>query len=106
VGGAEAVASQIAIQMIFYSGLAAPMVMLTFWRWNTSRLGWSITAKTIALSLALLPAMLVYWFGLSSLTNSDFLRWFTIVMLYLVPVIIWWRVYEVWRVQRRGGQHM
>lgn len=96
----------IIIQVIFYSGLTAPMVMELFWRWHRSELGWSIAAKTIALSLALSPAMLVYWFGVNALTTSDVLRWFSIVMLALVPLIIWWRVWVVYKQQRDGARHV
>ena len=51
----ESQAYQVIMQVIFYSGFAAPAVLATFWRWWRSELGWSIAAKMIALSLALLP---------------------------------------------------
>ncbi len=103
---AEMVAGTVAIQAIFYSGLAAPAVMALFWRWYRTRLGWSVAAKTIALSLALVPAMIKYWLGPAAFVRSDAVTWFTITMLYVVPAVVWWRVYEIYRVQRRGGPHI
>ena len=103
---AEAPVTQVIIQVIFYSGLIAPAVTATFWPWWRSELGWSITAKMLALSLALLPAMLLYWFGLNAFTSSDVLRWFSITALAAVPVIIWWRVWVIFKAQRDGARHV
>jgi len=100
----QATVTQWIIQAIFYSGLAAPLAIATFWRWWESELGISICAKTIALSLALVPAMFLYWFGPTALTRSDALRWFSIVCLGLVPLIIWWRVWVIYKAQRRGSR--
>jgi hypothetical protein len=105
VDGLEIRVSQIEIQAIFYSGLAAPIVMGLFWRWWRSELGWSIIAKTLALSLALLGAMLIYWFGPVSVGRSEGMQWFTLVMLAAIPVIIWWRVLVIWKTQRYGARH-
>ena len=102
----EMLVGQVIIQVIFYSGLIAPAVMATFWPWWRSELGWSITAKTFALSLALLPAMLVYWFGLNAITGSDALRWFSLTALAAVPVIVWWRVWVIYKAQRDGAKHV
>lgn len=101
----QALVSTIVIQVIFYSGLAAPAVMASFWVWWRSELGWSIVAKTLALSLALLPAMFLYWFGPTAFTTSDALRWFSIVALAAVPVILWWRVWVIFKTQRKGARH-
>jgi hypothetical protein len=97
--------SQVEIQVIFYSGLAAPIVMSLFWRWWRSELGWSIIAKTLALSMTLLSLMLAYWFGPLSVARSPEMQWFTLVMLAAIPVIIWWRVWVIYRTQRDGALH-
>jgi hypothetical protein len=101
----QALITEIAIQIIFWSGLAAPAVLALFWPWWRSELGWSITAKTMALSASLLTVMIYYFFGPTVLADSSGLRWFTIVMLYIVPAIIWWRVWVIWKAQRNGTRH-
>lgn len=87
----------IGFHLVFLSGIAAPIVKATFWRWWRSRLGLSIASKTLALSAVLLPVEVNYWF------HQVMPEWFTSVTLYLVVAIIWWRVYEIYRVQRTGG---
>lgn len=101
----EVQVSQIIIQVIFYSGIAAPIVLGLFWKWWRSELGWSIVAKTLALSLALTGTMLIYWFGPTGVARSDAMQWFTLVMLAAVPVILWWRVWVIWKTQRSGARH-
>ena len=96
----------IIIQVIFYSGFAAPIVMATFWPWWRSELGWSIVAKTLALSCALLGVMLVYWFGPTDFAQSAFMQWFTVVALAAVPVALWWRVWVIFKTQRDGAGHV
>ena len=103
---AQARVSLIVIQVIFYSGFAAPAVMATFWPWWRSELGWSIVAKTLALTLALLPAMLIYWFGFNTFTDSRAMQWFSICALAAVPVIVWWRVWVIFKAQRDGARHI
>ena len=101
----QSLVSLVIVQAIFYSGFAAPAVMATFWPWWRSELGWSIVAKTLALSLALLPAMLLYWLGPSAFTTSSALRWFAIGALGFVPLIVWWRVWVIYKAQRDGARH-
>ena len=101
----QSLVSLVIVQAIFYSGFAAPAVMATFWPWWRSELGWSIVAKTFALSLALLPAMLLYWLGPTTFTTSSALRWFSIAALGAVPLIVWWRVWVIYRFQRDGSKH-
>lgn len=96
--------TQVIIQMIFWSGIIAPLVMRTFWPWERSELGWSIVAKTLALSLALLMTVLAYYFGPAFL-HYAVLTWFSIIMLAAVPVILWWRVWVIYKNQRDGARH-
>jgi hypothetical protein len=97
--------SQIILQVIFYSGIAAPAVLALFWKWWRSELGWSITAKMLALSMALFGTMLMFWFGPSGVTRSPVVQWFTLVALAAVPCIIWWRVWVVYKTQRDSIRH-
>ena len=101
----QAQVSEVIIQVIFWSGITAPLVMALFWRWWRTELGWSIVAKTLALSLALLMTVLVIWFGPSALTRSAVLQWFTVAALGAVPVILWWRVWVIYKTQRDGSKH-
>jgi hypothetical protein len=101
----ENLVTEIAVQIIFWSGLAAPAVLGLFWPWWRSELGWSITAKTLALSGTLVSIMIYYLFGPGVLADSAALRWFTIIMLYTIPAIIWWRVWVIYKTQRDGTRH-
>lgn len=93
-------AFQYAIQAVFYAGLGFVAAVSTFWPWWQSQLGWTIAAKSVALSLAVSPGMLVIWFGRNHFTDSPALQWVSIVCLFLVPVILTWRAAVLWHVQR------
>ena len=101
----QAQVAAVIVQVIFYSGFAAPAVMAAFWPWWRSELGWSIVAKTLCLSLALLGAMLESWFGPADFERSAVLQWFTLTMLAAIPVIVWWRVWVIFKAQREGSKH-
>ena len=105
VDGVRAQITHVIIQVIFYSGLLTPLVMATFWRWWQTELGWSIVAKTLCLSASLLMVMLTYWFGPTDFLRSAGLQWFTVVMLAAIPVILWWRVWVIFKTQRDGSKH-
>lgn len=94
------------IHVIFWSGLVAPAVLATFWPWWRSELGWSICAKTIALSLVLVPAELETWFGSADFEHSQALQWFSLAALAAIPVIVWWRVWVIFKTQREGSRHL
>lgn len=95
----EALAGQIGIEGIFYASLAFPAVVALYWPWWRSQLGWSITAKSLALAIAILPAMSYYWFGGRA---PSWLVDLSLAGLWCVPVILAWRVLVLWRVQRQG----
>ena len=94
-----AVAGTVAVQGIFYSALLFPLVVATFWPWWKSELGWSIVAADVAYAVAVFPAMLSYWFGI---TLPAWLLWASVVALWLVPPVVAWRASVLWRVQRGG----
>lgn len=97
----EALATKIGIETIFYCSIAFCLAVSLFWPWWQSRLGWTIVAKSMALAIATLPAMVFFWFGFQP---PEWLRIASISGLWLVPPILAWRALELWLVQRRGGQ--
>jgi hypothetical protein len=97
----EQLATQIAIEAIFYTSAGFVVAVSLAWPWWKSQLGWTIMAKTLALMIAVFPAMLVYWLGE---TLPHWLEWLSIVALWCIPPILIWRAVVIWRMQRRGLQ--
>lgn len=95
-------AGHAAIQGVFYSALLFVLAVSTFWPWWKSQLGWSIVAKSIALAIAVFPAMLAYWFGPQVYTRALWLRWAAIGALWTIPLILAWRLAVIWQAQRKA----
>ncbi len=95
-----AVAGTIAVQGIFYASLIFIIGVSAFWPWWQSELGWSITAKSIALGLAVLPAQIAYWTGGKPSPGE---QWAATILLWFVPPILIWRAWVLFKVQRRGA---
>ena len=95
----EALATQIGIEAIFYASLLFVAAVSCFWAWWKSQLGWTITAKSLALAVATLPAMFYYWFHGQ---DPPWLRDVSTAALWAVPLILIWRAIVLWRVQRQG----
>jgi hypothetical protein len=94
-------ATQIGVEAVFYTALAFTAAVSCFWPWWKSQLGWTIVAKSLALAVATLPAMLFYWY---SGRSPAWLDWVSVCALWSIPVILAWRAYVLWQVQRSGGQ--
>ena len=92
----------IGVEAIFYGSVAFVVVTSLFWPWWQSRLGWTITAKSLALALAVLPAMIGYWFGAAAYHRLPWLDYVAIAGIWLVPPILAWRAWELWLVQRQA----
>lgn len=97
------VIAQWAVECVFYSSIAFVVAVSSFWPWWKSQLGWTIVAKSVALTVAVLPAMLGYWFDGQL---PEWLTWVTICALFSIPVILAWRVWVLWQIQRSGGQQV
>ena len=97
-----ALAGKIAVESVFYSALLFVAVISAYWPWWKSQIGWSIVAKSLALALAILPAMIAYWFGPRVYHEVPWLGWVTVTALWLVPPILAWRAVVIWHVQRRA----
>ena len=96
----EQVAVQIAVEAIFYSSALFVAVVSLYFPWWRSQLGWTIIAKTLALAVAVFPAMLTYWLGVRV---TGWLAWVSVAALWTIPPILAWRALVIWRVQRTGG---
>ena len=95
-------ALRIDIQAIFYTSLLFTVAVSTFWPWWRSQLGWSIIAKSLALTVAVLPAMIAYWFGPAIYARNPWLGWLSIGAMATIPAILAWRAWVLWQVQRKG----
>lgn len=98
----EAFAAHLAIGGVFWSALAFIAAVSFYWPWWKSQLGWSIAAKSFALSIAVFPAILTYWFGPEIYDDAPWLRWVTIAALWLIPPILAWRAWVIWQAQRKA----
>ena len=99
----QALAGQIAVEGIFYSALGFAVVVSLFWPWWKSALGWSIVAKSLALAIAVFPAMLSYWLG-ARFGRTPWLQWVAISALWLIPPILAWRVVVIWQAQKKARE--
>ena len=99
-------AGQIAVRALFWSVIGFVIAVSTFWPWWKSQLGWSIVAKSLALAIAVLPAMLVYWFGPAVYADAPWLQWVSVIGLWLVPPILAWRALVIWQAQRKSPRHL
>ena len=97
-----ALAGKIGVEGLFYAALGFVAVVSVFWPWWKSALGWSIIAKSLALGIAVLPAMLAYWFGMGVYQRAPWLQWVAIGALWLVPPILAWRAVVIWQAQRHA----
>ena len=95
-------AGQIAVEALFYAAILFVAAVSTFWPWWKSQLGWTVTAKSLALAIAVLPAMLAYWFGPGVYASDPWVRWVSIAALWTVPPILAWRAVVIWHLQRKA----
>lgn len=95
--------SKIAVNVIFWSGIAFPIVIGPFWPWWKSSWGWNMVSLEGALSLALISSILQIDFGLRT-TNVLLFLWLTVVSLWIVPAVVIWRTVIILRQQYRASQ--
>ena len=98
----EQLATKIAVEAIFYTSVGFVVAVSLVWPWWKSQLGWTIVAKTLALIIAVFPAMLTYWFGRQLPAWAD---WLSILALWAIPPILVWRAVVIWQMQRQGLEH-
>ena len=95
----QAEATRLGVEAIFYGSLLFCIGVSSFWAWWRSQLGWTIIAKSLALALAVLPAMIFYWFGARA---PQWLTAVSIAALWSVPLVLAWRLAVLWKIQRAG----
>lgn len=76
-----------------------PAVVRLYWAWEKSDWGWNIVALDLAVALALLPIFVNHVFNVS--VTGYFFGWLEVSSIWLIPVIIVWRMIIIWRNQRR-----
>jgi hypothetical protein len=84
------------IVCLIFPVIGAPRI--GFWPWYRSDWGWNIVLLEEAITLALLPI----WAHRFMKFDAPPLVWLWIdaVSIWLIPVIVIWRVYIIWRTQR------
>ena len=95
----QAEATRIGVEAIFYGSLLFCIGVSAFWAWWKSQLGWTIIAKSLALTIAVLPAMVFFWFGARA---PEWLAAVSTAGLWCVPLILMWRLAVLWKIQRDG----
>jgi hypothetical protein len=81
--------------------LAFPAVGLPkigFWPWYKSEWGWNIVSLEEAITLALLPVWIRRFIHLD--VSPLIWGWIDAVSIWMIPVIVLWRVYIIWKTQR------
>jgi hypothetical protein len=76
-----------------------PAVVRLFWPWHQSMWGWNMVIKTEMIALALLTTVLKTEFGVEPGVG---LEWVEVAAVTLIPVIIIWRTWLIYRDQKAG----
>jgi hypothetical protein len=84
----------------FWVCLTWPLVIATFWKWWQSEWGWNMVSKTELIALALLPTTCVLEFGLR---EGWALQWLLVISISLIPVVVCWRTWIIFRGQFEGS---
>jgi hypothetical protein len=88
------------INVAFVSSILFPVAIRPIWAWTESAWGWNTIAFDVVVALALLPVWLHRTFNLNP--GSLMFLWIQAASLCAIPVIIIWRTWIIWRVQRHG----
>lgn len=94
------IAGHIVLNATFWGCWVFVAVTSFYWPWWKTELGWSITVKSVAIALALVPAELRFWFP--AYRETPPLEWLSISAVGAVPLILAWRATVIWRYQRNG----
>jgi hypothetical protein len=78
-----------------------PIVIALYWRWWQHEFGWNVVALEWSIAIALFPAFLHRVFGVS--LTSVWYQWTIAVALTLIPVILIWRAWAIYKVQKDGS---
>lgn len=90
-----------AIGVAFWVCLFWPLIVRLFWPWNRDVWGWNMVLKTEMIALALLPGILRLEFGVDPGIG---LLYVEVIAISLIPVILGWRTYIIYRAQHDGAK--
>jgi hypothetical protein len=96
----QQIVATVVVQIAFWTSLAVPFVMLTYWPWNRERFPQLMIALDILISVALLPAIMRYYFGFNS--RDLWFGWFDVFIVMLIPVRTTWMAYAIFKLQKAG----
>lgn len=88
------------INVAFISSALFPIAIRPIWKWTDSDWGWNTVAFDIAIAIALLPVWLHRTFNFSP--SSPMFLWIQAASICAIPVLIIWRCWIIWQVQRHG----
>lgn len=89
-----------AIGVAFWVCLLWPLGVRFFWPWQRDAWGWNMVLKTEMIAVALLPAILRVEFGVQPGLG---LLWVAVVAVTLIPLVILWRTWIIYKAQRSGA---
>jgi len=100
---------QIAIDIINWGVNVGFVVTFTFpgwirliWKWTESDWGWNTVALDMAVAVALLPSWVHRVFNLKP--DTYLFIWIVAGSLWAILIIVIWRAYIIYRIQRHGGR--
>lgn len=93
-------AARVIIVVIFWTALAHPVATGTFWKWWRTDFGGSLMLKDLLIAAAVSPGALSAMAGVD--VSGVAWLWYTVAALGLIPPVIWWRTWVLWREQRAG----
>lgn len=88
------------INVAFIAAVLFPIVIRPFWNWTDSDWGWNTVVFDLVVALALLPTWLHRVFDMNP--HTYLFIWIQAASIWAVPVIVLWRGWIIWRVQRHG----
>jgi hypothetical protein len=88
-----------AVGVAFWVCFTWPAVVRLFWPWHRDAWGWNMVLKTEMVAVALLASVLKTEFGIRPGLP---LEWVAVGAVTLIPFIVIWRTWIIYRDQQRG----
>lgn len=85
--------------LAFWTCFLWPAIVRFFWAWHRSAWGWNMAIKVELIALALVPSTLYREFGVRPGIG---LLWASVMAVTIIPFVLAWRTWIIWRGQRRG----
>lgn len=90
------------INVAFVITMLFPIGVRPFWNWADSDWGWNIITFDAIVALALLPTWLHHTIGING--GTFIFLWIEAGSIWAVPVVVLWRAWIIYQVQRHREQ--